>query len=110
MLQVVLWQPRGGGLVPGRRQPNDSAPPASVDMEASRVTFLLLCVVFAALLTGATLFVLRQDVSARLPRPHIVFVLADDLVSSLSPSTRASRCTARHMCASEVASTRPVWH
>lgn len=79
MLQVVLWQPRGGGLVPGRRQPNDSAPTASADMEASRVTFLLLCLVLAALLTGAALFVLRQDVSARLPRPHIVFVLADDL-------------------------------
>ncbi|XP_049271859.1 arylsulfatase J-like [Rhipicephalus sanguineus] len=79
MLQVVLWQPRGGAPDRGRRQPNDSALTAAADMEASRVTFLLLCVVSAALLTGAVFFALRQDASKPLTQPHIVFILADDL-------------------------------
>ncbi|KAL1478485.1 hypothetical protein MTO96_016252 [Rhipicephalus appendiculatus] len=90
MLQVVLWQPRGGPPDRGRRQPNDSALTASADMEASRVTFLLLCVVSAALLTGTVFFVLRQDASKPLTQPHIVFILADDLVSSLSPLTHSA--------------------
>ncbi|XP_075550354.1 arylsulfatase B-like [Dermacentor variabilis] len=79
MLQVVLWQPRGGEPDRGGRQPSAGGFTAVADMETSRVTFLLLCVVLAALLTGAAFCVQRQYAAAPLPQPHIVFILADDL-------------------------------
>ncbi|KAK8785135.1 hypothetical protein V5799_008499 [Amblyomma americanum] len=45
-------------------------------MESARVIFLLVCL---ALLFGTAWLLLRQDAAQLAPRPHIVFVLADDL-------------------------------
>lgn len=47
-------------------------------MEVSRVAFLALCIVLAAVMSGAAWAVRRQGGDAAGP-PHIVFVLADDL-------------------------------
>ncbi|KAH9360755.1 hypothetical protein HPB48_020234 [Haemaphysalis longicornis] len=78
MLQVV-WPsaPPGAQQQLWRWRPVDGGWAVAEDMEVSRVAFLAMCLVLAALVTGAAWAVRQQDGDAG--HPHIVFVLADDL-------------------------------